>query len=86
MRYDATQKYKILTKEHIIVWPHYSINEFKIICSIIIELLYSLVEDGRGGQIKARSKATVRIFPCKVWLRKFSILFSRLEGFRDMTE
>ena len=31
-------------------------------------------------------KDMVRIFPCKVWLRKFSILFSRLEGFRDMTE
>ena len=48
MRYDATQKCKILTKEHIIVWPHYPINEFKIICSIIIELLCSLVEDGGG--------------------------------------
>ena len=85
MRYDATQKCKILTKEHIIVWPHYPINEFKIICSIIIELLFSLVEDG-GGLIVVRCKVMVRIFPCKVWLQKFSILFSRLEGFRDMTE
>jgi len=31
-------------------------------------------------------KDTVRIFSCKVWLRKSFILFSRLEGFRDMTE
>ena len=39
-----------------------------------------------GALIGFCSKVMIRIFSCKVWLRKFSILFSRLEGFRDMTE